>query len=1486
LWTHQSTVAIAAGVNVMLDPAFNIFYSKAGLSAADGRCKTFSGAADGIGRAEGAGVIVLKTLRDALANGDRVYAVIRGGAVNHDGRSNGLTQPNRWAQEQLLRTAFAHAGIASADMDYVELHGTGTLIGDPIEANALGTVLADQRERRCLVGSVKTNIGHAEAAAGIAGLIKLALSLHHGKIPPSLWFDTPNPHIDFDRLPLRVAAELTAWEARNGVRVGGISSFGIGGTNAHLVLQSCADERTYTAPRATDLHWLLISARSASALKAQVMAYDQLLESGCEADLPRICSAALGRKGIHDFRVSLLGQNIAELRAAAADYLASRQNSSHWSGRYRPEQRRIAVALADENLISTHMLAAQISRSAEAQRAWNECRAALDAAGITDLPDAASMRSAKDVRDSDANFAAWKFAAHSALLTLLSDACSVDLILATGVGQLAALCHAGAVSLADASRCLAAGFSPESIASMQAGDYRISCQVSRGRNLRPADIDWTAGAEAMEKLIERANDTATDVVYLHLNSSGAALRAAHGQLTLTTYSESATRMFARLALGHLLKWQALAASKDFVALPAYPWQRQSFWLLPRLSNHPLLSERLSPSAWRVDLRRKGLQFLEGHRVQGSIVLPAAAYCELGLAVLEALKESGRGQLRDVQFLIPHVDHGAGQDAASLNVRYDETTREFSVLTTRTQGDPVCHARGSFTDAALVQSASLCVTALRERCTLEVNTADLYARLRSRGLEYTGEFQAIRSVWKGAGEVLARIEQPARQFVAAGFAANPALLDASFQTLAALLDSREDTNLYIPTSIARLSLHENLPAAFWCHARLIAQPGGNLTRDTLQAELTLLDESGRVLMEVRGFTARALALPRAADEPFDQWLYRYRWQAQEVPSATAAPAKWLVFADQPAPDGHSVADELCAVLSPISEAVVRVNRGDPRIACDSDADILGLIESVRDDSPRRAVFLHTLDATQPAAWQPVLNVLKAIADGRLPTLEDIVVVTRGAYSLEGDGNSRAVFPGLVRVAQAELPQIRLRLIDIDAQPGAALLKEIVAQSDEREVALHAGERRVLRLARGADAVADGGSEGAPIRDDGTYLITGGYGGFGLEVASWLVQRGARSLALVGRNGPDAHASKVIENMERGGVQVLKFKADIAIEQDVRGLFESLGRQAMPLKGIFHAAAVLKDGEIAALQSSVAEDVLQPKAHGAWLLHRHSGHLPLEHFVLFSSIAAMLGNRHQAAYAMAGTSLDSLAQARRKAGLPAISISWGPLTGVGMLARNPALAALLASRGAESFAPDEAIRMLERIVRWNPIAIGAARLNWQRMTAVDEHIAHASLFRDCVGNFPEAARSEIPSATVTLDEAGVEGVLRAILAETLQIGEDEIDRDASLFSLGVDSLMALDLQVAAEQRLGVRIAAMELLKGGTLAHLSAHVVMLRAHTPAQAAPVSIQEVAQDQPNESPIDTSALLRQLDVMSEDEMDGLLEKLMQEQQVEQEARL
>jgi len=336
-------LALAGGVNLMLSPQLTLTFADAKMMAADGRCKTFDALADGYVRSEGCGVVVLKRLSDALADGDNIQAIIRGSAVNQDGLTNGLTAPNGNSQQDVIHLALAKAGVKPNQITYVETHGTGTALGDPIEVNSLKSVLMEDRElnQPCWIGSVKTNIGHLEAAAGIAGLIKVVLSLKHSEIPPHLHLQQLNPYIQLEQTNIKIPTKLQPWLLVGQSRLAGVSAFGFGGTNAHVILEEAPipvsmENTLETEQNSANLvnrpfHLLTLSAKTEQALADLVQSYQNYLEINPELAIADVCFSANTGRSHFKHRLAIIAADQQELTDKLAKIIAKSEVSGVFS---------------------------------------------------------------------------------------------------------------------------------------------------------------------------------------------------------------------------------------------------------------------------------------------------------------------------------------------------------------------------------------------------------------------------------------------------------------------------------------------------------------------------------------------------------------------------------------------------------------------------------------------------------------------------------------------------------------------------------------------------------------------------------------------------------------------------------------------------------------------------------------------------------------------------------------------------------------------------------------------------------------------------------------------------------------------------------------------------------------------------------------------------------------------------------------------------
>ncbi|MBP2648989.1 MAG: hypothetical protein H6Q77_2613 [Gemmatimonadetes bacterium] len=781
----ECNLAFVAGVNVITQPNITIAYSQSRMMAPDGRCKFGDASADGYVRAEGAGVVLIKSLTRALVDGDRVYAVIRGSAVNNDGRSSGLLgRPGRLGQEEAVRAAYADAGVVPAHVGYVEAHGTGTRAGDPVELAALGAVVGEGRSPAtpCLVGSVKTNFGHTEGAAGIAGLIKAALVLRHGVVPPSLHCETPNPAIPWIELPFTVPRHETPLAAVGGdARIVGVNSFGISGTNAHVVLEDSPwhaepHERT-ASPRAC---LLPLSARTPAALAELAGAYAELLDSSRPPALQDVCASAALHRTPLEHRAVFVAESIPELvdrlrrfhegdpTAAQAIGVASDMRQRRLAFVF-PGQGSQWVGMARELLVREAAFRASIERSEAALRPlvdWSLTEQ-LHADRLDDIAVVQPVLLAVEIALADL----WR-------------AYGVEPAAVVGhsMGEAAAACVAGALSLEEAMAiaCRRSALMrrtsgqgamamvelslEEATARIGAFGGRLSVAVNNGARstiiagepgalqellasldgegvfCRLVKVDVASHSPQMDPLVpelvtalsalrptyatipiystvtaERTEGEALEAAYWGRNLRATvrfreaavamqadgiegfiemsphpllvpALQPAMALASLRREEPEQASLMASLGalfvIGHPIEWRRLYADGHArVDLPHYPWQRERFWWEPsiglagapeapgRRDHHPFLAHAFRQADghgahWETVLVPARFGWLADHRVGGSAVFPATAFCEAALAAGREARPETRWELRNVRF---HAPLAVGEAATRVQV---------------------------------------------------------------------------------------------------------------------------------------------------------------------------------------------------------------------------------------------------------------------------------------------------------------------------------------------------------------------------------------------------------------------------------------------------------------------------------------------------------------------------------------------------------------------------------------------------------------------------------------------------------------------------------------------------------------------------------------------------------------------------------------------------------------------------------------------------
>ena len=591
LRTDESVVALAGGVNLILAPETMIAMSRVpgGLSP-DGKCKAFDESANGLARGEGCGLVVLKRLSDAVRDRDNILALIRGSAVNQDGRSAGLTVPNGQAQVALIEKALSTARVDPADVAYLEAHGPGTALGDPIEAGALGAVFgrARSRTRPLIVGSVKTNIGHLESAAGVAGLIKTALVLRHGEAPPNLHFEKPNPHIAWDRIPMSVPTERTALAPVHHSRIAAVSAFGVAGTNAHAVLEEppAREPRGVSENPFRDAHGYLLtlSARSEPALQQLLGRYAEHLERQPNLPVTDVVYTASAGRFHFPHRIAVLADSVAGMRDQLQRACAGESSAGVVRGQSSAPP-NIAFVFTDEPPNDATVGQRLEERFPVFRGALEECDRLFRQKTGRSLRAVLypAPAEARPVSPEDGH--AVTFSLGYALAELWrSWAVLPSVVMGSGAGEIAAACAAGIATVDQAMDLSLAGGRLK---------YAHSGSVTLDNNLEQivsATTFSTPGIPIVSQVTgRRVSDEMESARYWAASfaaappSFAASLQSENVQISLSIGPGAPPEILERLAtlyvMGATINWESFYRDVPCrrTVLPTYPFQRQRYW---------------------------------------------------------------------------------------------------------------------------------------------------------------------------------------------------------------------------------------------------------------------------------------------------------------------------------------------------------------------------------------------------------------------------------------------------------------------------------------------------------------------------------------------------------------------------------------------------------------------------------------------------------------------------------------------------------------------------------------------------------------------------------------------------------------------------------------------------------------------------------------------------------------------------------------------
>lgn len=1153
--------ALAGGVKVLLTPIKGEESWELGIQSSDGKAKTFDDSSDGTGTGEGVGVVLLKPLQQALRDGDQIYGVIKGGAINQDGRGVGLTAPNAKAQEDVILRAWKDAGINPETIAYIEAHGTGTKLGDPIEINGLHRAFSKYTTKKqfCAIGSVKTNIGHLDSAAGIAGLIKMIMALKYRQLPPSIHFQRPNRKIPFEDTPVYVNDQLTSWDQELYPRRCGISSFGLSGTNCHLILEEAPILDNNHQSNEEVLNILVLSAKSKAGVEALLRSYYLKLTEN-SMDLNSVCYTASTGRGHYNCRLVIT---------------------------------------------------------------------------FKDREDALNK-----------------------------------LFLLQGV---------------DLSNTVQSG--------VYYGEHYL---IKGGQDPKEA------GRLTENKKLQLTNQA--NKVIKSLDGS------------IKTIVENYVTLCLLYIKGADVEWEELYKGKESkkISLPVYPFQSERCWYDLQLTkqhfvrkdipfvkeiSHPVVQYRVAStmetSIYVTEFSVRTHWLLSEHKIFDKYVIPGTTYLEIAYQIGKMHFPNKRIELKDIVFLSPLAVDESETCEVQVIVKQDNGQLKFTVA-----------SKGNETNS-WTQHAEGCIITLSENIVSNCNIQNIiqrsnqeivvdYSKVTFGNIKTGPRWNNVEKAYIGNNEVLLHMSLPNDYLGDLNlYDLHPSLLDCAVNTGNAFHSNGE---MYLPYTYKSFKIYGPTPARFysWSKRKNLKNRSG----ETVTFQIALINEQGEIFAEIEDYTIKKVNLQQFSLQEKETEYHKLEWMERNAVAleeqVEQGNEKILILQDK-----QGFGEKIGSYLEGKAKKIITVcigdcykNEGNSYTIRNRKEDYEKLMVDLKQHQISKILYMFSLDMIHKISIQSketklvkdLFHFVKALM--KYKGKEELELILFGEYVNDVVRSQPIVQPrvsamfALGKVIGQEYTNVKVRSIDIDnITPIEKIVTELIVVNESYSVAYRDGKRYVPEL-QTINLIKK--ENEFILRKNGTYLITGGTGGIGLQIAKYLADLETIQLVLVNRkklppreewgrvldNGLDEEECfkiKTIMDIEKLGSKISLYNIDITNETDLNEILQEVRKIQGPINGIFHAAGIAGEGFLILKDEETFSSVLAPKMIGTHLIDMLTRKDPLDCFVLFSSITALTGGMGQGDYTAANSYLDTYASYRIKQGYDTLSINWPAWLEVGMAVR---------------------------------------------------------------------------------------------------------------------------------------------------------------------------------------------------------------------------
>lgn len=1549
----ETSLAIAGGVNALIGPGLTRVLDKAGALSADGTCRSFDDAAAGYGRGEGAGIVILKRLSDALRDEDRIHAVLKGSAVGSDGRTNGIMAPNQEAQEKVARKALKEARLSADEISYVEAHATSTAVGDPTEcaaiANIYGTGSGRPESEPCYVGSIKSNIGHLEAGAGVLGFIKSILVLKNELIPPQANLTTLNSKIDWKKSCLNVSTDSILWPADRQARRAAVASYGYGGTVSHAILEAApsVDFPLFQVPLSKpdnpeDMTVLLLSAPQPSRIKsdaARLALWLKSSRSSLQQDygIDSVAYTLAVKRGHHRFRAAIVTRNKAEavelLQKLAENQqsdqiynnhaLAKNENkgavwvfSGHgaqWKGMGQSliheepafahlveelepvVQQRMGFSIidalrhgefdtVDRIQVLTYVIQvglAEVLRSKGARpkavigHSLGELAASVIAGALTPVEGAVicCIRSRLYLKVAGAGAmilvsipfkeAAYELGSRNDIVAAIDSSPSSCVISGTvkAIGEFSAKCvQAGHtvhtvksdVAFHSPSMLQLAGPLREALEGALSPQhpsipiYSSSTLDPRAETLRDAEY-WvnnmikpvlftsaiTAAVHDNHKVFMEISSH--PIVTNSIQESLVDVKMLDGIVLPTLLRNKSTSKSILLALGKLycvgdsIDFKRFLRGRWLNEVPHTVWEHQPYWrkvtsptsrkhVAHDATSHQLLGRRMQifgtrNSVWETRLDPSVKPFPGNHPLHGVEIVPAAVLLNTFLSAAPGhslLNVSLRvplvvGPPQDIQVLLEN--NRLRIHSRLTELRSDELDNHSWLINTK------CEITRA-TDP--LQSSKIDLDALRQRLPRKLNASFTIDYLAKVGVSEMGFPWRVVEHLENDSEMLAKVHadpdaKSSRHWDGTSWAS---ILDAATSISSTVF--YKEPLLRMPSAIGGVTAlpHTRTPKFCYIYTKKVCEKNHT-------ADVSILNEEGVVLIGFSSLRFAGIEGDQTAKDRDRDLVYSIAWP----------PAQ---FTEHPLRFCHVLfISKESRLLQSYRAALSSVGIRSDSVAEPED------IGSIQDDSI--VVFLPDVATTMGDVYKVstkscgrLLDTVKKLTSSS-PSTKMFCITQNSTKVGSLEVLSQAPLIGLARVIHAEEAEIFGGLIE--AEDDSFPMQAIKYVRGVDVMRINDGVTRCARLrpfvAEAAETLSS--HKSFHVQPHGTYVITGGLGALGLEVATFLADKGAKRLVLISRRclqprreWASRKQDSVIQHilsLEAMGVSVTTISLDITSPSASSELLSALENYNLPpVLGVVHAAGTIANQLVMETTTEAFDSVTAPKIMGAIALHEAFPPKTLDFMVLFSSCGQILGFPGQASYASGNAFLDTLASQRHALGDNTISILWTSWRGLGMAASTSYIDTELHARGITDVTSHDAFLAWERIFKSETdLAVVLRTLTLQGDDMLPHPILADVARRRGIKVTPPAETEQTsqqePTGGPKLQEFLTQRITQCV-ASTLSLSENVIDPQIPLAELGLDSVMTVDLRMQLQRAINVAIGPTLLWKCPTIGHLVQH------------------------------------------------------------------